>query len=176
VTRGSRKLAAAKVENRRTMPTRSKPAGVMGGKVQRRPAGPQVMKTTVMPRQQPRQPGQGPVTQALRGLLRDMARADAKHIRDIEALTGAPIGRPPAGRGSRALGGGTSKPPTVSGKPGRVSDALRANLRALAQSDARYYREMGNLTAGGSKGQLKGGGGKSLPGSSGKGRGRKKKS
>lgn len=181
VTRASRKLAKLKLEARRTMPARTMSTGVMRGTVKRRPVEPPTMKTTVLPRQQPRQPGQGAMTQALRGALRDLARADAQRIRDIEAIVGKPIGRKPAASGGqRALPGGAG-----GGGRGRVTDALRANLRALAQSDARYYRDMGGLTAGGSKGQLKGssgsgkrvsgGGGKSLPGNSGKGRGRKKK-
>lgn len=37
VTRASKKLAALRLEARRTMPARAKAAGVMGGKVQRRP-------------------------------------------------------------------------------------------------------------------------------------------
>lgn len=184
VTRGNRKLAAVKLEARRKIPAANRPAGTMQGRVQRRLAQP-VTPTTVMPRQQPRQPGQGTITQALRSTLRTLAQLDAQRIRDIENLTGMPISRP---RGGRAIAPGAGKPPAVSsGKPsGRVSDSLRGALRVLAQSDAKYYRELGKMTAGGGKGQLKGsgsgsgkrlsgGGGKALPGGGGKPRGGRKK-
>jgi hypothetical protein len=172
VTRGSRKLAAVKAESRRKLPAANRPAGTMQGKVQRRPAQ-AVTPTTVMPRQQPRQPGQGAMTQALRSTLRTLARLDAQRIRDIESLTGAPIGKPRSSRGgsSRAIAPGAGKPPAVSsGKPaGRASDSLRGALRNLAQSDARHYRDLGSMTAGASRGQLKGtGGGKRVSGGSGK--------
>lgn len=42
---------------------------------------------------------------------------------------------------------------------GRVSDALRSNLRQLAQSDARYYRQMSTILGSGTSGKtLKGSG------------------
>ena len=56
----------------------------------------------------------------------------------------------------------------VSGGTGRVSDALRGTLRGLAQSDARYYRELGQALGGTGRKSIKGSSGRSrrrLPGS-----------
>lgn len=88
-----------------------------------------------------RQPGRGSMTATLRGALRELAQSDARFIREMEAITGQKINRPAS----------TSKPqPALSGsgtRTGKVSDALRANLRQLAQSDARRMREMAEILA-----------------------------
>ena len=99
------------------------------------------------------------MAQALRSTLRSLAQLDAQRIREIESITGMPIRRTaspskpatnklPGSAGGAAAGGG-----------GRVSDALRANLRQLAQSDARMVREMADLAKPPPRSQLRGTGG-----------------
>lgn len=111
--------------------------------VARKPANParkvEVVDAQVM--NPSRQPGRGSMTATLRGALRELAQSDARFIREIESITGQKIKRP----------ANTSKPqPALGGsgtRTGKVSDALRANLRQLAQSDARRMREMAEILA-----------------------------
>ena len=97
------------------------------------------------------------MTSTLRNTLRDLAQSDAARIRDIENLTG---GKVKASRSPRVSGTGTSGRSTTGGS---VSGALRSGLRGLAQSDARFYRELGNTASGGSSGAGRVGGGGSSP-------------
>lgn len=92
----------------------------------------------------------GSMTSTLRSTLRNLAQADARRIREIEAITGQPVRAPrraPAGQGATVRA------------PGRrsVSGTLRDNLRALAQSDARTARGMADLAKSTPAGAIKGG-------------------
>jgi hypothetical protein len=92
----------------------------------------------------------GSMTNTLRSTLQSLAQADARRIREIEAITGQPVRAP---RRSSAGQGATVR------APGRrsVSGTLRDNLRALAQSDARTMRGMADLTKPAPAGAIKGG-------------------
>lgn len=92
----------------------------------------------------------GSMTSTLRSTLRNLAQADARRIREIEAITGQPVRAPrraPAGQGATVRA------------PGRrsVSGTLRDNLRGLAQSDARTTRGMADLAKSKPAGVIKGG-------------------
>ena len=82
--------------------------------------------------------GRPKIGDVLRSQLRAMAQADARMIREIEAMTGGKVRMPKASVARKPAG--PAKPST-----GRVSDALRANLRQLAQSDARMMRGMAQI-------------------------------
>lgn len=92
----------------------------------------------------------GSMTSTLRSTLQSLAQADARRIREIEAITGQPVRAP---RRASAGQGATVR------APGRrsVSGTLRDNLRALAQSDARTTRGMADLTKPAPAGAIKGG-------------------
>ena len=92
----------------------------------------------------------GSMTSTLRSTLRNLAQADARRIREIEAITGQPVRAPrraPAGQGATVRA------------PGRrsISGTLRDNLRGLAQSDARTTRGMADLVKSKPAGVIKGG-------------------
>lgn len=146
VTRGTKKLASARSEAKREMPVGTRPAGT----ISKRPRTGRVMETTAMPRSGSRPPGQGPMATTLRSTLRDLARLDAARIREIESITGMKVGGRSGGtQAARAL-------PGTGGRSGKVSDALRSNLRQLAQSDARTVREMQDIMRQPPSGQLRG--------------------
>jgi hypothetical protein len=153
VTRTAKASRAAQAANRGQL-AGGRPAGTMSAKP--RPA---VARTTVMPRPEQRAPGQGPMAQALRSTLRSLAQLDAQRIREIESITGMPIRRTasPSKPATNKLPGSAGG--AAAGGSGRVSDALRANLRQLAQSDARMVREMADLAKPPPRSQLRGTGG-----------------
>jgi hypothetical protein len=97
------------------------------------------------------------MTSILRGTMQSLAKADARLIRDVEAITG---GKVRGTRGRTAAGQATRD----AAKTGSVSRTLGTGLRALAQSDARMIREMGKM-AGSAKPRIKGAakGRKALP-------------
>jgi len=82
------------------------------------------------------------MTSVLRDTLRGLAQADARRIREIEAITGAPVTAPrSAGQGGTASG----RRVRDAARSGSVSRALGTALRELAQGDARTIREMGQI-------------------------------
>lgn len=100
----------------------------------------------------------GSITSTLRGTMQALAQSDAQRIREIEAITGKPV------RASRAGGtaAGNRVRGTAQGKS--VSGTMRSAMRELAQSDARFYRELGSITGPSKPRQVKGSSGKgSLP-------------
>ena len=119
-----------------------------GGGWPRKPAGgsksgPKVARVAPMGngRDQGRAPAAqrpGSMTSTLRGMLRTLAKADARQIREIEAITGQKIAAPRSA---------TVRQSAAARTPGRgsVSGALRDNLRQLAQSDARMVRGMADI-------------------------------
>lgn len=132
----------------------------------------EVVDAQVMNPSRPR--GQGSMTSALRSTLRELAQSDARFIREIEAITGQKIKVPRNTNTPKPALSGSG------GRTGKVSDALRANLRELAQSDARRMREMAEiltppkLPGGSSSRSVSGGSGKQRALPSSKGRKRKK--
>jgi hypothetical protein len=103
------------------------------------------------------------MTSTLRGLMRGLAQADARRIREVEAITGQRVTMPntPSGAGARVR---------ATAKGGKVADTMRAGLRELAQSDARTAREMAAIVrdatpkvAGAKGGKALRGGKKALP-------------
>lgn len=110
------------------------------------------------------------IADTLRATLRELAQSDARFYREIEQITGKPL------RVQRSTP--APKPPRSNGgsQRGSVTNALRSNLRRLAQSDAARLREIADITKpgpnsaiGGSKGGkrkgVSGSSGKALPGS-----------
>jgi hypothetical protein len=97
------------------------------------------------------------MTSTLRGLMRGLAQADARRIREVEAITGQRVTMPstPSGAGARVR---------ATAKGGKVADTMRAGLRELAQSDARTIREMENIIRGDTPKVAGAKGGKALPG------------
>jgi hypothetical protein len=71
-----------------------------------------------------------------------LAKADARRIREIEAITGQKV-RPAATGAKAGKEAGTRVRATA--KKGKVADTLRAGLRELAQSDARTMRGMAEI-------------------------------
>jgi hypothetical protein len=135
VTRGSKALKAAKVASQRTAVGRSK-AGTIS-KAKRSP----VLKTTVL-KPEARVPASqrpGSITNTLRATMGALAKADARRIREIEAITGQKVKPTAAGVKAGKEAGARVR---ATAKKGKVADTLRAGLRELAQSDARTAREM----------------------------------
>lgn len=83
---------------------------------------------------------------AARGLTRANRDAAGAQRANRQRLGQSPAGRLVRGKGRKA--GPEVSPTTVMGRPGegarppKISEVLRGNLRALAQSDARFYREL----------------------------------
>ena len=127
----------------------SKRKGVTGSGV--RTAAP-VVDATPMGRPQQQVPASqrpGSITSTLRSTLQSLAKADAARIREVEAITGQKVRaprKPPAGSGATVRAPGR----------GSVTGTLGDNLRSLAQSDARYIRELDALTRPGASGALPG--------------------
>lgn len=112
--------------------------------------GPATAKVTPIKPRVPASQRPGSITNTLRSTLRSLAQSDAKRIREIEAITGQPVRapkKPPAGSGATVRPSGRRS----------VSGTLRDNLRSLAKSDARYYRELADLTKAPPAKGLKGG-------------------
>lgn len=133
---GGKKLTTHELRGHlRDAGTVAKPKGLKPGVV--RPGkGPRVMNPEVMPRDRvPASQRPGSMTSTLRGLMRGLAQADARRIREVEAITGQRVTMPntPSGAGARVR---------ATAKGGKVADTMRAGLRELAQSDARTAREM----------------------------------
>ena len=94
------------------------------------------------------QPKGGSMTRALRRGQTELYKAEQTRAQGLMRISGGGSvaglrlirGGIRRGAQQRTTGGGSS------GGTGRVSDAMRATLRQLAQSDARYFREIGNIT------------------------------
>lgn len=166
VTRAKNKLAAAQQTGRIRLKATDR-AGVIrpGRRNKSQAVTPEVVSPVSGSSRVPASQRPGSITNTLRSTLRELAQSDARRIREIEAITGRPI-TAPKGRG------GTPKLPGSAGT-GKVKDALQGSLRGLAQSDARFYRELGQITQGttaklpGGKGskRVKGSSRRRLPGS-----------
>lgn len=112
--------------------------------------GPTTAKATPIKPRVPASQRPGSITNTLKNTLRSLAQSDAKRIREIEAITGQPVRapkKPPAGSGATVRPSGRRS----------VSGTLRDSLRSLAKSDARYYRELADLTKAPPAKGLKGG-------------------
>jgi hypothetical protein len=136
VTRAANRLQAAQQSGRRRLQAGARQGVVRPGK------GPRVMNPEVMPRDRvPASQRPGSMTSTLRGLMRGLAQADARRIREVEGITGQRVTMPstPSGAGARVR---------ATAKGGKVADTMRAGLRELAQSDARTIREMENIIRG----------------------------
>lgn len=144
-----------------------------GGAIIKRPSSAIVpVSRPAAPAVRPPAPGKQKISTALRSTLDALKAADARRLKEIEAITGKPVKPPKAPKAPKS----GSRPATGTSGRGSVTNALGSNLRQLAQSDARFYRELGDIlnpsssgAIGGSKGGRKGvkGGGSSgaLPGS-----------
>ena len=97
------------------------------------PVTPEVMDTTVMPREQPRK-----ISERFGDLMRNMAETDARVFREIEEFTGE------VRQQIDDLTGEGAAP--AAPRPRRIADTLRATLRTLAESDARLYRAIGEVS------------------------------
>jgi hypothetical protein len=152
VTRAANRLQAAQQSGRRRLQAGARQGVVRPGK------GPRVMNPEVMPRDRvPASQRPGSMTSTLRGLMRGLAQADARRIREVEGITGQRVTMPstPSGAGARVR---------ATAKGGKVADTMRAGLRELAQSDARTIREMENIIRGDTPKVAGAKGGKALPG------------
>lgn len=142
--RGGRLRTAGGNLRGRVLAKGPKQAGVIKA---RRPAT--LQATPIKPRV-PASQRPGSITNTLKNTLRSLAQSDAKRIREVEAITGQPVRapkRPPAGSGATVRPSGRRS----------VSGTLGDNLRSLAKSDARYYRELADLTKAPPAKGLKGG-------------------
>lgn len=133
VTRTGNALKASKAANRQQI--KSRVAGTIS-KTRRQPA---VTPTTVMA--QPAKPPR--MTDTLRGTLRALAQADAARIRQIESITGQPLRAPKTSKAGTAA---RARVQNVAAGSGSVTQTLRASLRELAQSDARFIRDLADAT------------------------------
>lgn len=88
---------------------------------------------------------------SLREGLRALAQSDARFYRELDQLAPGAGRVPVRGQGRAALPAAQQQ-----GSSRRISDSLREGMRALAQSDARLYREIAELTKGG-RGSISGG-------------------
>lgn len=86
------------------------------------------------PRRPRREKPRGQMTRALRANVEALKQSDRKISLAMEGKAAGPI----LSKGRRA----PAVKPASGQSTGRVSDALRSNLRSLAQSDARFYRAM----------------------------------
>ncbi len=111
---------------------------------------------------QPRpQPTGGSMTRMLRRGQRDLYKAEQERAQGLMQISGGGsvagmrLIRGSIRRGAQQRIAASAKQPSATGK---VSDAIRGTLRQLAQSDARYFRELGNIvgTAGTAKPKLRG--------------------
>lgn len=142
--RGGRLRTAGGNLRGRVLAKGPKQAGVIKA---RRPAT--LQATPIKPRV-PASQRPGSITNTLKNTLRSLAQSDAKRIREVEAITGQPVRapkRPPAGSGATVRPSGRRS----------VSGTLGDNLRSLAKSDARYYRELADLAKAPPAKGLKGG-------------------
>lgn len=108
---------------------------------------------TVANRNKPAAPARsgGSMTKALRRGQRALYRAEQDRIQALGGnVAGMRIIQRDIRRGAAAR---SSAAPASTGGTGRVSDAMRSTLRGLAQSDARYYRELGNILGSSGGGQ-----------------------
>lgn len=165
VTKARSRLAAAKETGRRRISVASGGGILRRGRNRQRP---QVITPEVVTSggagaaRVPASQRPGSVTSTLRSALRGLAQADAQRIREIESITGMPIGAP--------RGRGRSRAPQLPGSGGapKVSGTLRGSLRQLAQGDAQFYRELGQIAQSATPklpgGKRKGGGRRRLPG------------
>lgn len=91
----------------------------------------------------------GSMTRMLRKGQRDLYRAEQDRMQTLMRVSGggSVAGMRIIRRNIKAGAASRSNATTsITGatKPGSVSQSLRGTLRQLAQSDARYYRELGN--------------------------------
>lgn len=148
LTKANKVLAAAKASGRHraTLTSRNRVLRRGGPRAQpgaltttRQVVTPEVITPTSRPRAADRP---GSMTHTLRATLRELAQADARRIRELEAITGEPI-RVPRSKPQVAVDTGNRVRDTAKG--GKVAATLRASLRELAQSDARTAREMAQI-------------------------------
>ena len=163
VTRAGTYLKASRERNR-TAVKGAMPKGTMAKPKGQKPGPVNATQSTRLPAAQ--RPGS--LTNTLGKTLRNLARADAARIREIESITGQKIRRTPAGAGAAKEAGSRVR---AVAKGGKVGPTLRAGLRELAQSDARSAREMASIVrdatpklAGGKGGKAIRGGKPALPG------------
>jgi hypothetical protein len=104
---------------------------------------------------QPRPPAKGgSITRALRAGQRELYKGEQQKVRNLGGnVAGMRIIRRDIKAGAAARMATPAAKPAAGSKPGKVSDALRGTLRNLAQADARYYREMGQILGQGSGGK-----------------------
>jgi hypothetical protein len=110
------------------------------------------------PRRPRRQKPLGQMTRTLKASLEGLKQSDRQ--RDL-MFTGKAAG-PILSRGRRAAPGIQAKVAEAAGPSGRVSQALGSSLRKLAQSDARFYRDLAKELGPAPK-QMKGGKAKPKP-------------
>ena len=163
VMRAGTYLKASRERNR-TAVKGAMPKGTMAKPKGQKPGPVNATQSTRLPAAQ--RPGS--LTNTLGKTLRNLARADAARIREIESITGQKIRRTPAGAGAAKEAGSRVR---AVAKGGKVGPTLRAGLRELAQSDARSAREMASIVrdatpklAGGKGGKAIRGGKPALPG------------
>lgn len=163
VKRAGTYLKASRERNR-TAVKGAMPRGTMAKPKGQKPGPVNATQSTRLPAAQ--RPGS--LTNTLGKTLRNLARADAARIREIESITGQKIRRTPAGAGAAKEAGARVR---AVAKGGKVGPTLRAGLRELAQSDARSAREMASIVrdatpklAGGKGGKAIRGGRPALPG------------
>jgi len=95
------------------------------------------------PKQPKPQPKGGSMTRALRRGQRDLYKAEQMRVQSLGGnVAGMRIIRRDIKKGASAK---AAAPSTTRQGSGKVSDALRGTLRQLAQSDARYFRELNNI-------------------------------
>ena len=116
-------------------------------------------------------PKGGSLTRSLRRSQTELYKAEQSRAQGLMQMAGGG-----SVAGLRLIRGGIRRRaqqpaaggPRVAGGASRVSDALRGTLRGLAQSDARYYRELGQALGDTGRKSIKGSSGRSrrrLPGS-----------
>ena len=100
----------------------------------------------------------GEMTRTLRASVEALKQGDR---RMSLAMTGSAAG-PILSKGRRAAPGAQAKVQQAAGPRGRVTDALGSTLRSLAQSDARFYRDLSRELSSTTK-QIGGGKAKAKP-------------
>lgn len=108
--------------------------------------------TISRPKQPKPQAKGGSLTRSLRAGQTALYKAEQSRM---QMLGGNVAGLRLIRQGIRRGAAARTAQPSVSGQRGigRVTDALRSNLRQLAQSDARYYRQMGTILNNGASGK-----------------------
>lgn len=163
VTRAKKYAAASYMRN--TGPkTFGRPASVMRKRPPELPARWRVKEPTgaltrtgqtiTMPRSSAKAPR---IADTMREAMRALAQSDARFYRSLEKDFGIKISVP-KGRASAAAATSRARVQSVASGSRSVTQTLRAGLRELARSDARRIREIQDITRGGGRGTLRGGG------------------